>query len=150
MELGERLQHLLFEITDTGIGIAAEDQDRVFQPFVQLGSKRRHRAGLAITRQYVQLLGGSISVSSEPGQGSTFRFSIGCEPVDPQGVLALPVSKGIVMGFENARDFGFSLLKIRWKTGCCCAICSCLLGLKCAKRWMAAKESKFLSSGSHT
>ncbi|MBF0565556.1 MAG: PocR ligand-binding domain-containing protein [Nitrospirae bacterium] len=74
---------LIFDIEDTGIGIAPDDRERIFEPFVQLSSMKRviegTGLGLAISRQFVHLMGGSISVNSEPGKGSTFRFDIPVE-----------------------------------------------------------------------
>ena len=72
-------QHLLMEVEDTGIGIKPEDQKRLFQPFVQLGepgSRKGTGLGLVITRQFVELMGGSIGVESTPGKGSIFRVEI--------------------------------------------------------------------------
>ncbi|HNG88313.1 response regulator [Accumulibacter sp.] len=77
--------HLLIEVEDSGPGIAAEDQARIFDPFVQAGGSSGQKGtglGLAITRQFVELLGGRIRVTSEPGQGSCFRVEL---PVEPAG-----------------------------------------------------------------
>jgi signal transduction histidine kinase len=64
-------------VQDTGVGIAEADQGRLFQAFSQLdgGLSRRHEGtglGLALTRKLVELQGGSITVHSERGVGSTF------------------------------------------------------------------------------
>ncbi|MBX0329489.1 HAMP domain-containing protein [Oscillochloris sp. ZM17-4] len=72
---------LLFEVIDTGIGIAAEQQVKLFQPFSQIDSSVTRRfegtgLGLALSRQLCLALGGDISVESAPGQGSTFRVSL--------------------------------------------------------------------------
>ena len=72
---------LEFAVRDTGPGIAAEDQPRLFRPFTQLEatSLRRHGGaglGLAISRNLLEMLGGDIRVESRPGDGATFRFSI--------------------------------------------------------------------------
>ncbi|MED5596215.1 sensor histidine kinase [Janthinobacterium sp. P210006] len=70
---------LSFAVSDTGIGIAAEDQQRIFEPFVQAdsaGPKDGTGLGLAISREFVQLMKGELTVVSLPGQGATFRFSI--------------------------------------------------------------------------
>lgn len=73
--------HVLeFEVCDTGVGIAAEELDGVFDQFEQSESGRLSQSGtglgLAISREYVHLLGGHIIVTSEVGVGSTFSFAI--------------------------------------------------------------------------
>jgi signal transduction histidine kinase/CheY-like chemotaxis protein len=73
---------LIFEVEDTGIGIAAEDQGRVFEPFVQLaeaGMEKGTGLGLAITRQFIELMGGTIQIQSSLGKGSCFRVEIPVE-----------------------------------------------------------------------
>jgi signal transduction histidine kinase/CheY-like chemotaxis protein len=72
---------LVILVRDTGIGIAASEIPRIFEEFRQLDqtSTRRHAGtglGLAITRWLVQMMGGQISVSSQPGGGSTFRVDL--------------------------------------------------------------------------
>ena len=70
---------LLFEVEDTGIGIAPLDQTRIFDPFVQVDGSmtRRHGGtglGLAIARRLVESMGGKLTVRSEKGGGSCFSF----------------------------------------------------------------------------
>ena len=70
---------LCFEVQDTGIGIAPENQERIFEPFVQAGDTLQQKGtglGLAITRQFAIMLGGSIWVTSTPGEGSLFHLEI--------------------------------------------------------------------------
>ncbi|MEI6412713.1 MAG: response regulator [Pseudomonadota bacterium] len=80
-------QHIGFAVTDTGPGIAQEDQGRVFQAFYQTGSGMAKGdgtgLGLTISREFVRLMGGDLTVESQWGAGSRFAFA-----------LPLPVSSG--------------------------------------------------------
>jgi len=72
---------LEISVADTGIGIAAGDQETVFQEFRQVGGNYANKQegtglGLALTKRFVELHGGTISVTSAPEQGSTFSFTI--------------------------------------------------------------------------
>jgi signal transduction histidine kinase len=72
---------LQFSISDTGIGISASDQERIFAPFTQVdpSSTRRYGGtglGLAIASDLIRAMGGELSVRSELGAGSTFNFNI--------------------------------------------------------------------------
>ena len=68
-------------VRDTGIGIAPEDQEKVFAEFVQVGRDYTRKAegtglGLALTKRFVELHGGEIRLESAPGKGSTFTFTL--------------------------------------------------------------------------
>ncbi|POF57271.1 hybrid sensor histidine kinase/response regulator, partial [Vibrio vulnificus] len=73
-------QHkVTFEVSDTGIGISEENQERVFQPFEQLDSDITQNGtglGLSISKQFVELMGGQLVLKSELHRGSTFSFSL--------------------------------------------------------------------------
>jgi CheY-like chemotaxis protein len=88
-------QTIRFEIIDTGIGIATEQIEKIFQPFEQVGDRKLKAEGtglgLVISRQLVELMRGKLDVCSELGKGSTFSFEI-----------ALPV----VEGMEQDRQEG--------------------------------------------
>jgi CheY-like chemotaxis protein len=92
---------LRFEVEDTGTGIAVEDQARIFHPFVQAsqgGVQKGTGLGLTITRQFVELMGGTIGLESVLGKGSLFRVEIPAEaaeesevPVPQEGRESCPV-----------------------------------------------------------
>jgi signal transduction histidine kinase len=76
-------------VRDTGIGISAEDQKLVFEEFRQVGRNYTNKQegtglGLALTRRFVELHGGSIRLDSEPGKGSTFTFTIPAMPANAE------------------------------------------------------------------
>ncbi len=78
-------KHLRIEVTDSGRGISAEDQKRIFKPFVQLegGAEQKGTGlGLSITKQFVDLMGGHIAVESTVGRGSLFRVDVPVELAD--------------------------------------------------------------------
>ncbi len=84
---------LMIEVQDTGRGIGAEEQSRLFEPFVQLndsGSQGGTGLGLAITRQFIRFLGGRIFVDSVPGKGSIFRVELPVEPALASEVVNVP------------------------------------------------------------
>ena len=71
---------LLASVEDTGFGLAADEQAKLFQPFSQtsrgIHSQEGTGLGLAISRKCARLMGGDVTVTSNPGEGSTFRFEI--------------------------------------------------------------------------
>jgi len=70
---------VIVEVIDEGEGIGPEDQERIFQEFVQLGKTQLTEGtglGLPISRRLAELLRGSLTLESEPGRGSTFRLSL--------------------------------------------------------------------------
>jgi CheY-like chemotaxis protein len=81
---------LILEVEDTGIGIAPEDQARMFDVFVQVSEARVRKGsglGLSIIRQFVQMMGGTIRVQSTPGEGSLFRVELPVELVEESEVV---------------------------------------------------------------
>ncbi len=81
------------QVVDTGIGIAPEDQSFIFQRYIQLGDTPMPKAGmgigLAIVKKILELHQSAIEVTSEPGKGTSFRFTL---PIVNKAMLAPGVS----------------------------------------------------------
>jgi signal transduction histidine kinase/ActR/RegA family two-component response regulator/HPt (histidine-containing phosphotransfer) domain-containing protein len=85
---------LRVSVTDTGIGVPAEMQERIFEDFVQADDSIVRRfggtgLGLAISRRLARLMGGDLTVTSVPGEGATFRLSV---PLANAAAIAAPVA----------------------------------------------------------
>ena len=94
---------LLFEVEDTGAGIASEELDNVFDPFVQtkVGQQQEGTGlGLSISQQFVQLMGGTLSIASHLNQGSIFKFDLPVQLPKPREVQA-PQQSRKVAGLET-------------------------------------------------
>jgi PAS domain S-box-containing protein len=107
-----------FAIRDTGIGISAEQRQRIFDGFSQAEASTARRfggsgLGLAISQRLVQLMGGALTVDSEVGQGSTFRFSVACRTA-PQEALPLlqELRPGAGAGLDPQRLTGLRCLVV--------------------------------------
>mgnify|MGYP001065226209 CR=1 FL=1 len=93
--------HIGFEVTDTGPGIASEDQKRIFHAFYQtaagIAKGEGTGLGLTISREFVQLMGGKLAFESAPGGGSSFRFTL---PLPPTTAPGQTERHGRVIGIE--------------------------------------------------
>ena len=112
----EERTSLRFEVRDPGSGISEPVRDRLFQPFSNLppispaggsstGGKQGNGLGLAISKKLVELMGGKIDVTSEPGRGCTFSFTAVFESVHPSTEpKAAPVSSRLHAEKKNRRE----------------------------------------------
>jgi PAS domain S-box-containing protein len=107
-----RISHLQIEVEDSGVGIPAADQQRIFEPFVQLGEQRDSQGtglGLTITRQFVELMGGVLTLESHPDQGALFRIDLPLAEVNQADITGPSFDKaeaGTVIGLvEGQSDF---------------------------------------------
>ncbi len=84
---GQEADHLVIEVSDTGIGIAPENLGQIFQPFFQVDPGRDQVGtgiGLSLTLGLVELMEGSLSVASKPGQGSVFTLQLPIRKTAPR------------------------------------------------------------------
>jgi PAS domain S-box-containing protein len=112
--LNDGRARLLFEVRDTGIGIAPDVQDTIFEAFTQVDSTLSRRyggtgLGLAISQNIIRLMGGDVHLESEQDKGTTFYFSIpfllaGHEPAEPSALSTADKEK------NSLRFAGFHVL----------------------------------------
>ncbi len=100
---------LQFQVQDTGVGMTPEQLGKIFQPFEQVGDKKRQSEGtglgLAISKKIVDLMGSQIQVTSQPGLGSTFWFEI--PVVEAEGLTShLTRGKaGQIVGYKGPQRY---------------------------------------------
>ncbi len=97
---------LFFEVADSGVGMSSEVMSRIFDPFEQAdgSTTRKHGGtglGLSISQRLVKLMGGEIKVSSTPGQGSVFSFSLTFPKV---GLDVIPAEQDLVEAGQQAEE----------------------------------------------
>ena len=101
----EGRSHVVFKVSDSGIGMTEEQMGRLFEAFAQADSSTTRNfggtgLGLAITRRFATLLGGTVNVTSKPGAGSTFTLDLPDHPVTRAS--AAPQFKPVVSGVDGA------------------------------------------------
>lgn len=114
IEIGPSDVVLRFDVVDTGIGIAAEDQNRLFNAFEQADDSMNRQyggtgLGLAISKRLVHLMGGEVGLESTPGKGSTFWFTVrlNLSPAD-----AIPPTKRNAVSVEECLKTQFAGTRI--------------------------------------
>ena len=84
----------VFSVSDTGCGMTASEQERIFKEFTRLSSAQGQEGfglGLSITRKLVELLLGRIDIESAPGKGSTFKVSMPLPSISPKPISPKPI-----------------------------------------------------------
>ncbi len=102
---------LVVSVGDTGPGIAAKDQQRIFEPFQQadVSTRRRHGGsglGLTISKQFIEMHGGSLWLESELGAGTTISFTL---PTDNPAVLAPAHGSSVRRALVADDEIGYHL-----------------------------------------
>jgi signal transduction histidine kinase/DNA-binding response OmpR family regulator len=98
---------LEFEVRDTGIGITPEQVAKLFQPFTQADASTTRKyggtgLGLGLTRRFCELMGGSITVASEPGSGSTFTMKLPAEAPAEEELPGITFATQVISGAGTA------------------------------------------------
>jgi CheY-like chemotaxis protein len=106
-------------VRDTGIGVADGQQGELFEPFTQADSSTTRRyggtgLGLAICRQLVELMGGSIGMTSTPGAGSTFWFTLPLPEAGPSAPAPLPLHQVLVVTDHPAQRDALAAMLSHW------------------------------------
>jgi CheY-like chemotaxis protein len=109
---------ITFEIEDTGAGIAVEELDTLFEAFVQTTTGKESQEGtglgLPITRSFVQLMGGEITVSSSVGKGSLFKFDILVSPVDAASITTKQPTRQVIALEPNQPRYRILIADDKW------------------------------------
>ncbi|MGL4623065.1 MAG: ATP-binding protein, partial [Chroococcidiopsis sp.] len=91
---------LIFEIADTGAGIASDELDSLFEAFVQMKTGKESQEGtglgLPISRKFVQLMGGEMTVNSEVGTGTTFKFDIHASIANAKDIETKQITRRVI------------------------------------------------------
>ncbi|MEG4198254.1 GAF domain-containing protein [Microcoleus sp. Pol12A5] len=108
-DLRAEFLRLQFEIEDTGLGIAPEEMNKLFEPFEQTktGQKSQQGTGLGlpISRKFVQMMGGDITVNSTPELGSKFAFDIQISLATPSEIKILKPQKKVIGLAPNQPEY---------------------------------------------
>ncbi|KST68034.1 ATP-binding protein [Mastigocoleus testarum] len=117
-ETQQPIASIRFQVEDTGIGIAPYELEQIFQPFEQVGDKKRRAEGtglgLAISQRIIELMNSKIQVQSELGVGSNFNFEVGLA-IFHDWEQQISVSNGLqIIGYEGP-PYHLLIVDDRWE-----------------------------------
>ncbi len=99
------VHRVLFQVKDSGVGISPEDLEKIFLPFEQVGSVKKQSEGtglgLAISQKIVALMGGTLQVESQLGEGSTFWFEVELAEATAWAEAVKLFPQGTITGFKG-------------------------------------------------
>jgi signal transduction histidine kinase/DNA-binding response OmpR family regulator len=111
--------NLIFEVEDTGAGIATEEIDSLFEAFVQTEAGRKSQQGtglgLPISKKFVELMGGQITVSSEFGKGSSFIFNIQVSESKTGKIQGQEIKRRVIALEPNQQEYRILIADDRWE-----------------------------------
>ena len=107
---------LQFDVIDTGVGMTTEQASKLFQPFTQADSSTTRKfggtgLGLTISKRLSEMLGGNITISTEPGKGSTFSLTVETGPLEGVSMLE-NVTEAVAEGRKKAKTSAASSVKL--------------------------------------
>ncbi|NEP62199.1 MAG: response regulator, partial [Symploca sp. SIO2G7] len=117
---GQEIPHsnLLFEVEDTGAGIAPDELESLFEAFVQTKTGKESQEGtglgLPISRSFVQLMGGEMRVSSQVGKGTIFKFDICVSLVDAAEIKTQQLSRQVIALESNQPRYRILIADDKW------------------------------------
>ncbi|WP_193199104.1 hybrid sensor histidine kinase/response regulator [Nostoc sp. MG11] len=110
---------LHFEIEDTGPGIAPDELEKLFKPFIQTETGRKSQQGtglgLTISQQFVRLMGGNIAVSSTLDQGTIFAFDIKISPAEVAKVKTRQLKRRVIGLEPNQPKYRILVVEDKWE-----------------------------------
>jgi signal transduction histidine kinase/DNA-binding LacI/PurR family transcriptional regulator/AraC-like DNA-binding protein len=108
-------------VTDTGLGIPPDQKERIFEPFVTIESDRRISGGiglgLSITRHLIALHGGTMTLDSQPGQGSTFHVYLPLPALGDDKMLSIPDAEPVLLLISSSDQPAKEILDMSQRQG---------------------------------
>jgi signal transduction histidine kinase/CheY-like chemotaxis protein len=112
-------QTLIFEVEDTGVGIAPEEMDSLFETFTQTEAGRQSQQGtglgLPISRKFIELMGGEISVCSQVGHGTVFKFNIQVLGSELSRIQLSKTPKRVIALAPQQQEYRILVVDDRWE-----------------------------------